>query len=164
MKTKPAVLALAAIVSAFAVPALAASSTHQLNVSATVNPVCRFNTAGPTAINIVTPVNGSAIDPAEAPSDATGANTVLFRCSTGTTSVISAGNGSHFGTARNVCVGATTVCMPYALTMTGDAQTGSGLGAGQDKTLTVNAKIVSTDYQNATPGSYTDTVQLSITP
>jgi hypothetical protein len=41
---------------------------------------------------------------------------------------------------------------------------GSGHGAGQDKTVQVNASIVAADYENAAAGAYSDSVILTITP
>ena len=140
-------------------PAFAASTTHSLSLSATVTGICKFNTAGPTAVTIAN--SGGAIDPTVAV-DATGTANVLFRCTTGTTSAISANNGSNFLVTRRVMFGA--LPMPYSLALAGNAQVGSGHGAGQDKTLAVTATIIQADFINATAGAYTDTVVLTITP
>jgi spore coat protein U-like protein len=161
MKTQLLAAALAASGALLSAPAFAASSTHTLSVSATVSGTCKFNTAGPTAVTIAT--GAGVIDPSAA-GPATGTNNVTFRCTTGTTSGITGDNGLNFlGASRRVKNGAANY-MNYALTLTNAAQLGSGFGAGQDKTLQVDASIIAADYQNATAGAYTDTVTLTITP
>ena len=158
MKMKLVALALATVVAA---PVFAASTTHTIAVSATVSGNCKFNTAGPTALTIAT--GAGVIDPSAA-GPASGSVGVAFRCTSGTTSAIAADDGLNASGpgARQVKFGANV--MPYALTLTNAAQVGSGFGAGQDKTVTVGASIVATDYQNAPAGAYTDTVTLTITP
>lgn len=142
-------------------PAFSASTTHTLDVSATVTGNCRFNTAGPTALTLAN--SGGAIDPSST-IDATGSASVLFRCTTGTDSAISAGDGLHFsGGSRRVTDGSANY-MAYSLALTGTAQTGSGHGAGQDMTLGINGTILAAAFQNAPAGSYTDTVVLDILP
>lgn len=164
MKRNLIALSLAAAGLIASVPAFAASTTHTLNLSATINGNCRFNTAGPTAVTIGTPVAITTIDQSEQPAVASGAANVLYRCTTGTTAVTTAGNGGNFfGGARRVCVGATP-CMPYSLGLVGGAQVGTGHGAGQDKILAVTATILAVDYQNAAAGAYTDAVILTISP
>lgn len=159
MKMKFASLGLIAIGLISVAPAFAASATHSLGVTATVTGNCRFNTAGPTAVTIAN--SAGAIDPTVAV-DATGTANVLFRCTTGTTSAITANNGANFLVTRRVMFGA--LPMPYTLALAGNAQVGSGHGAGQDKTLAVTATIIQADFINATAGAYTDTVVLTITP
>ena len=161
MKTKLIVLALAASGALIPVPALAASTTHTLTVSAQVQGTCKFNTAGPTTLTVAT--GAGVIDPSAA-GPATGAANVTFRCTTGTTSAITGDNGLSFsGGSRRVKNGVANF-MNYTLGLTGAAQVGTGHGAGQDKTVVVNASIIAADYQNATAGAYTDTVTLTITP
>ncbi len=159
MKTKLTILALATIGAFGALPASAGSTTSTINVSAQVQAMCRFNSAGPTTLTIAN--SGAVIDPSIA-GPATGSASVLFRCSTGTSSTITADNGLNYTTTRNVKNGANA--MPYTLSLTGATQTGTGMGTGQDLTLTVNGSIAQTDYQNAASGSYSDTVTLTIAP
>ena len=160
MKTKLIVMALAATGALVSAPAFAASTTHTLTVSAQVQGNCKFNTGGPTTLTIAT--GAGVIDPSAA-GPATGTANVTFRCTTGTTSAITGDNGLNFSAgSRRVKFG--TAFMPYTLGLTNAAQLGSGHGAGQDKTVVVDASIVATDYQNAAAGAYTDTVTLTITP
>lgn len=160
LKLSALILATAGAISC--VPALAASTTHTLSVSATVTGNCRFNTAGPTALTIAT--GAGVIDPAAA-GPATGSASVTFRCTTGTSSAITADDGLNASGpgARRVSNGAGAF-MGYTLSLTNAVQVGSGHGAGQDKTLTVDASIAAANYVNATAGAYADTVTLTITP
>ena len=162
MKLKLCVIALAAAGAVTSIPAVAASTTHTLSVSATVSGNCKFNTAGPTTLTIAT--GAGVIDPSAA-GPATGSVGIAFRCTTGTSSSIAADDGvnSTGPGARRVFNGAAAY-MPYALTLTNAVQVGSGFGAGQDKTVTVDASITAANYQNATAGAYSDTVTLTITP
>lgn len=146
----------------FAFSAYSASTTHSIDVSATVNGNCRFTDAGPTTLTLANDVG--AIDPSLAV-DATGTATVTFRCTTGTTQTITADSGLYFGGgSRNVREGTSSTDMPYSLTLTGAAQVGTGHGAGKDLTLTVDGTIAQTDFQNVPAGSYADTVELTFTP
>lgn len=161
MKTKLSALALALAGALTCIPAMAASTTHTLSVSATVSGNCRFNTAGPTALTIAT--GAGVIDPSAA-GPATGSVGIAFRCTTGTSSAITADDGLNASGpgARRVSSG--SGFMPYTLSLTNAAQVGTGFGAGQDKTVTVDASITAANYQNAAAGAYTDTVTLTITP
>ena len=159
LKLSALVLAVAGAVSS--IPAIAASTTHTLTVSATVTGNCKFNTAGPTTLTIAT--GAGVIDPSAA-GPATGSVGVTFRCTTGVTSAITADDGinSTGPGARRVYSG--SAYMPYSLSMTNAVQAGTGFGAGQDKTVTVDASITAANYQNAAAGAYSDTVTLTITP
>jgi len=161
MKTRLIVLALAATGAMISAPAYAASTTHTLSVSAQVLGNCRFNTAGPTVLTIAT--GAGVIDPSAA-GPATGTANVTFRCTTGTTSAITGDNGLNFqGASRRVKNGVANF-MNYTFALTSAAQVGTGHGAGQDKTVAVDASIIAADYQNAMAGAYIDTVTLTITP
>ena len=162
MKLKISALALVAAGVFTSVPALAASTTHTLSVSATVSGNCKFNTAGPTTLTIAT--GAGVIDPSAA-GPATGSVGVAFRCTTGTSSSITADDGTNASGpgARRVFNGAAAY-MPYSLSLTNAVQVGTGFGAGQDKTVTVDASITAANYQNAVAGAYSDTVTLTITP
>jgi hypothetical protein len=168
MNTKQKLAALVAISlgSIGALPAYSASTTHNLNVQATINGNCRFNVAGPTNLLVGTPLAGAGIiDQSEQPSAATGTANVLYRCTTGTVASTAADLGTHAsGLTRQVCIGATASCMPYSLSLVGGAQTGLGHGAAGDLTLAVSATIASADYVLAPAGVYNDTVVLTITP
>lgn len=136
-------------------PALAASSSHQLGVAATVQGSCRFNSGGPTALSF------GAIDPS-ATTNATASATVLYRCTNGTSASISKAGANDAGGNHRLANGSDFII--YTATLSGDAQTGTGYGAGQDKTLDVSGVITPADFQNAPAGNYTDTLTLTISP
>ncbi len=150
-----------AIIAAFGSAATAASTTHNVNVNANVTGNCRFNDAGPTTLLIQNDGSGN-IDPSST-TDATGTATVPYRCTKGTVASVSAGNGNnHDGTNRRVTDG--TEFMAYSLNLSGDTQTGTGHGVGQDLTLTLDSTITAAAFQNVSAGAYADTVVLTITP
>ena len=161
MKRISLALALAAAGLMTSASVLAASATHDLAVSATVSGNCKFNTAGSTALTLAN--SGGAIDPSLA-TDATGTANVLYRCTTGTSATTTANNGSNFSVSRRVRDGVTTNYMPYSMSLSGCNQAGIGHGAGKDLTCAVSASILAADHQNATAGTYTDTVTLTIAP
>jgi len=134
---------------------MAASTTHTLDVSASVNGVCRFDGPGPTALAF------GAIDPTST-SAVTATADVNFKCTSGTTSSISKAGANDSGGHRLKDAG--TNYIPYTATMTGDAQAGTGFAAGQEKMVTIDGSIAPADFQNAVAGPYTDTLTLTITP
>lgn len=141
----------------WATAAFAASSTNTLTVNATVNGTCKF-------VSTTSTLAFGAIDPSGT-SAATASTTTAYRCTTGTTASVSKDDGlnpSGVGVPR--LSDGSSHFMPYALTLTGGTQVGTGHGAGQDKTLTVGGSIAVTDFQNAPAGAYVDTVTLTITP
>ena len=96
----------------------------------------------------------------------TASTTTTYRCTTGTAATVTRTDGANSvsaGTPR-VKNSASADYMPYTLTLSGGTQTGTGHGAGQDKTLTIDGSIAVADFQNAPAGSYTDTVTLTINP
>lgn len=110
----------------------------------TVNANCAFSsTLNDLNFGSVTPVIGGS-NLANV-----GTTSVNVRCTNTTAStaitVVKAANLS----------GATPI--PYSAAVTPTAITGTGMGSGQDKTLTVTGSILVADYENATPGNYQDT-------
>lgn len=152
------VLVLAAVLAPPAVTA--ASTTHGLNVSATVVGNCRFNDAGPTALAF------GSIDPTSTLNKTATAN-VSFRCTSGTTSSIaSAVGGNDVGGVHYVKDGSNNT-MPYTVGFGGtDAQLGTGHGGpAGNKTLAVTGTIAVADFQNAPASTgYVDTLTLTISP
>lgn len=133
---------------AAALPAAAADVT--VTVSATVAEVCVFSSNTAT-------VNIGSIDPSQA-GPATGSGTFSYRCTSGVTPSFSGAlttlaleNGSNTMTA----------------TLSYDPPTiapGTGLGAGQAKTRTINASIAQADYENKPAGLYTKNFVITMTP
>jgi len=139
-----------------------AGDTATLNVSATVNGTCKFSALN-ASLTLANDGLG-AIDPS-VNTAATGSTTIAYRCTKGTPATgVTAGNGDHFSGNRRVGLGDHSDYMAYSLTLSGGTQTGTGFGAGQDKTLDISGTILVADFQNATAGVYDDHVTLTITP
>lgn len=156
-KIKAFALGLAAVGVIGSSSLMAASQTHDLAVSASVNASCKFSDSGPTALAF------GPIDPTGSV-DATASANVTFRCTKGTTSSIASEVGvNDSGGAHRVKSG--TDFMVYTVSYGGtDAQVGTGHGAAGDLTLAVSGKITAAQYQNAPALSYTDTLTLTIAP
>ena len=162
MKPRLSVLALAIAGFIAMTCAEAASTTHTLSVSATVNGNCKFNGSGPTTLTIAN--SGAVIDPSIA-TDATGTVNIPFKCTKGTNSSLTSDDGLHYsGTSKRVAFG--TEMMSYALSYAGtDVQVGTGFSSGvADLNLAVTGTILFADHQNAAAGAYADTVVLTIHP
>ncbi len=144
---------------ACAAPGVRAADVHTLAVSVTVlsKSACRFS-ATSSAI-------GLAIDPSSARA-ASAAASIVMRC-TGSapiaTFALSTNNGL-FGSSpaslrmRHATV--TTEFLNYSLSYPASGSAPKGV----NQTLTVTASVAPADFQDALPGTYSDTVRLSIVP
>lgn len=132
------------------------ADNHTITVSAAVQGKCTFN-AATSSMSAIT------VDPTAA-GNVTGSHTVLFRCTKGTTSTMTfaAQNTGGTGTTGNLVNGTET--LGYSYGTTGGAQAGTGLGASQDKTLTVGVTISQPAAADLSAGTYTDTILVSVTP
>lgn len=141
-----------------AIAGLATADTQNLTVSATVSAVCKFSSTAQT-------LSFGTVDPSVAgPISGSGA-AVTYKCTNGTPATgVTAGNGAHFSGGRRMANAGSTEFIAYSLTISGDTQTGTGFGSGQDKSLTVGGQIIATDYQNVSAGAFSDTVVLTIAP
>lgn len=131
---------------------IAAADTQSVSVTASVTGVCKFNTGQ-------TPVLAfGAIDPTGSAAK-TASVDVLFKCTKGQSATVAATGG-----LSRTLAGPSSSSMPYTVTLTGASATGAGFGSSTDLTLTVGGSVAVADYQNATVGSYTDTISLTVTP
>lgn len=138
----------------------AAADNQNLNLTANVLAVCKFQGAAKT-------VTFQDLDPS-AGTNRTGVLSadVAYKCTKDTViSAITVGNGAnHDGTDRRLRKGTTTDYIKYSLSVTAP-NPGNGFGAASsDKAMVVSATIQGAAYQDVPEGTYTDTVQLSITP
>lgn len=154
---RPLLAAFALLVSA---QALAAGS-HTIDVSAVVlsKNTCRFTTAGPTALAF------PAIDPAQAGNSVASASTT-FRCN-GSSAVavysVTSDDGLNetgLGQPRMLHTTAAGNFLPYSLNLPANGSTPRNVVT----TLTVTGTITPAQFANALPGSYTDTVVMTIQP
>lgn len=141
----------------FAGSAMAATKTASVAVSAAITGTCSALTAPATVAFTLDPSVGGLV---------TVSNNVVFRCTNTTAYALTNNTGLHSAScAGSNCMNdGGTNYINYAIALGGNAVgTGTGMGAGQDKTVTMDATVASADYVNATPGSYSDTMVLTIT-
>lgn len=148
----------AAVLTGFAGTAAAADSQN-LNLTANVLEVCKFQGTAKT-------VTFGDLNPSTTTSETAGTLSagVAYKCTKGTViSTITVGDGNNYGDgSRRLSNG--TDYIKYSLAVTAPTA-GDGFGAASnDKAMVVDAKIQLTDYQDVPAGTYTDTVQLDITP
>jgi len=130
----------------------AAGDTATVNVSATVQGNCKFLSGGSVSFTL---------DP-NSSSDATG--TVVqptFWCTKGSTYTITDDYGANESGTTFRMKDSGTNYIPYSFTYT---NTGTGGGRGTTKTMDISSTVLNANFINATAGSYTDTVILTINP
>ena len=82
-------------------------------------------------------------------------------CSPGQTMQISGGNGQNFGGgSRRLSNGSHFIRYSLALPTAGQA----GPGNGNYIAFTFNGTVLGTDYENASAGTYSDTVVITVSP
>lgn len=150
MKTnRNAIKALAVATLALTGGVAGATGTQTLNVSATVNTICRFTTGA--AISVTFP----AIDPSGTAA-ATAPISVPYKCTKGTAAP---GVTVTFG-GTSMTGGTTATTLAYSI---GAFTTAAGNGfAAAAQNATATATIAAAAYQAAEADTYTDTVTLEI--
>ena len=138
-------------------------SAAPMNVTATVDEVCELGTMGDVTFGNLTP--GAGID-------GTANGTVEWRCSNATNADIAIDNGANGNRTMDHAVTAST--LTYQLFQdaartsvwsdigTDVNVTGTGIGAGF-AAETVYGRVLSADIDAAEVGSYSDTVDVTIT-
>lgn len=81
-------------------------------------------------------------------------------CFTSKTMVINGGNGQNFNGSRRMTNGTSFIAYSLAVPTPGQ----SGPGNGNYVTFTFNGTVVGSAYADASPGAYSDTVVISVTP
>jgi spore coat protein U-like protein len=135
--------------------AWAADSTT-VAVSATVTPVCKFNSSGAISFALDPSVGGNVPGAITQPT---------FWC----TKSVSYTLGDDFGVNEAVANTAPRRMkhallgeyIPYSFTYT---TTGTGNGASSPITMDIASQVLGTDYASASSGAYSDTVTLTIAP
>jgi spore coat protein U-like protein len=123
------------------------AGTATVEVSATVQATCKFNSGGLLAFGTLDPLS-------ESEASVTNAAAANFTCTNGTTYAISDnGGGQDYKLAQG------TDFIAYSLDYTKN-----GVGTGNATPLSITATIPFAAYQHAPAGNYTDTVTLSINP
>lgn len=150
-----------ALLIALPVLAHAASGSHSLAIGATIvsGGNCRFNDAGPTALNF------GAVDPSSL-ANATASANIQYRCTGSSAMVtwaISSNDGLYEtgpGAPRMRHTVDPTRFLPYTLNVPASAT----VPRNTNLNFTAVATIAVADFQNAVAGSYADTVVLTIAP
>lgn len=153
---KGLVVAVAAALGAFA-SGVALADSKNIDINASVTGVCKFNSTASNPVITIGPIDPSGSG------DVTGSVAVKYKCTKGQSpSFTVPGNTTLNCTGGGCSVGTDTLAV-YSITSTNDGS-GSGFGSGQDKNLNVTAAVQQSDYQNATVGSYTKTITVSVSP
>lgn len=152
MRTNKKILALAAAALLLSAHAQA-NDSHVITVNATVLATCKFNSATTTLNMTLDPTLSTTVSQSA---------TILYRCTKGTAPTFSYSSGStSSATGGNLVRGAESIAYTYTNTPGGN---GSGMGAGNDKTLSVTVSVNQANAANVTPGVYTDTISITLTP
>jgi spore coat protein U-like protein len=155
-------LAAVAAVATLSSAAFAADSTT-LAVSATVNGVCKLtNSSGTVGAVPLSMSWAGGIDPTSTGNADTAAVPVYFKCSLGSSPVLSVG-GSNTGTYGGTATGAGGN-LAYSVIWTNPvAGSGAGFSAGV-QTVNLVGRISQAAYQAANAGTYTDSVAVTLAP
>lgn len=155
-------LAMLAVLGMLAGNVFAQATSATVTVSATVPKACRFYSS-PSPMTIQH--GGGLIDPTSG-SNATGSSTLNYRCTTGVDPRFDIDSSGTFASpkTRSVnLVGAVTLANLAAdITVTATGGTGSGLGAAENKTATIDGSISVANFQAAAPDTYSKTVTVAI--
>ena len=150
---KPSKKLLAATCAALLMSGAQAADNHTINISATVAAHCRFN-AATTDVTFT-------LDPA-ATTTVMQTASIAYRCTKGTTPAFVFSSASTSSAAGgNLGNGTESIAYTYVSSAPVD---GTGLGAFQDKTLAVDVSVNQANAANVTPGTYTDTIAITLNP
>jgi hypothetical protein len=151
-------LGVAAVIALFASSPVRASDNVTVTVNATVSSVCKFNSGQSPIVTLQT--SGGVIDPSAA-GPATGSASVTYRCSNGTAPTFTVPTPATITCTTAGTCGTSTMSATMAGVSGGN---GTGMGSGQDKTLTVNGSLPAAQYANAQSGDYSGTITVSVSP
>ena len=136
----------------------AGSAAQNVNVNAAVQATCKFTSTVQT-ISLIT-------DPS-LPGPYTGTGTVTYKCTKKTTPTLSLTPASTALPSAGAAGGSANLQLaletdiPYSYTNTGAVQ-GTGFGNAQNKSITVNVSVLETAGQDASAGTYTDTIAVTL--
>lgn len=132
-----------------------AADSGTVNINATVVGTCKFTT-NTANINVsLDPSTGGTV---------VGSNSLAFWCTKNASYTVSDDDGLYETgpNANRVFNSSANEYIPYSFTYT--PTSGTGNGPQNPITLSVSASFAQTDYQNASAGTYTDTVTISVNP
>ena len=130
-----------------------AADNHTITVAAAVTGTCKFNSAASTIALTVDPTASTTVS---------NTGSVLYRCTKTTVPVFTLTSSStSSNTGGNLINGAESFA--YSFSSTGGGN-GTGMGTGNDKTLSVTVNVNQALAANVTPGTYSDTILVNVTP
>ncbi len=130
-----------------------AGDTATVSVSATVVGTCKFTSGGSISFTLDPSVGGNVNGTVTQPT---------FWCTKGASYNITDDDGLYeSGTTHRMKHETLTEYIPYSFTYTA---TGTGNGPSNSITMNISSTVLALDYLNASAGSYSDTVTLTIAP
>lgn len=132
-----------------------AADTGTVNINATVVGTCKFTTSTANINVSLDPSVGGTVN---------GNGSLVFWCTKDASYTVSDDDGQYeSGTDANRVFNSTAnEYIPY--TFSYNPTSGTGAGPTSPITLNVSASFAQADYQNASAGSYTDTVTITVNP
>jgi hypothetical protein len=149
---------LAVAASAMLAAGAAQADTISVTINAQIVGICKFNSGQTPTVTIANA--GATIDPSLA-GPATGNAAILYRCTNGQAPTFTVPTPATVTCTTAGTCGVTTMAPTLSSVNTGS---GTGFGAGQDKTLTVTGQLTAAQYQNMQVGTYSGTVTVTVTP
>lgn len=146
------------IAAAFACAALVAglaqaADSHVITVNATVAGTCKFNSAASTIALTLDPTLATNVSQT---------GSVQYRCTNGTAPAFALSSGSTSSpTGGNLAFGGESI--PYTFSSVSGGS-GTGMAAGQEKSLSVTVTVNQGAAANVTPATYSDTITIDLTP
>jgi spore coat protein U-like protein len=133
-------------------PAMAGTTSGTLTVGAGTAALC----TAPTATTI-------ALGNYDGTATKTGTSSIVFRCTNTTTGTVTLQSASAGGTSTTGKLSdpATTTPIDYAFTGDGATATGTGLTTGNNISTSVGVNVLA--GQNPAPGTYEDTINITVT-
>lgn len=132
-----------------------AADTGTVNINATVVGTCKFTTNTANINVTLDPSVGGTVN---------GSGSLVFWCTKNASYTVSDDDGLYeTGVNLNRVFNSTAnEYIPYSFSY--NPTSGSGNGPQNPITLSVTASFAQTDYQNASAGTYTDTVTITVNP
>lgn len=132
-----------------------AADTGTVNINANVVGTCKFTTSTANINVSLDPSVGGTVN---------GSGSLVFWCTKNASYTVTDDDGLYEtgANANRVFNSAASEYIPY--TFSYNPTSGTGSGPVSPITLNITASFAQTDYENASAGSYTDTVTITVNP
>ncbi len=132
-----------------------AADTGTVNINATVVGTCKFTTSSANISVSLDPSVGGTVN---------GSGSLIFWCTKNANYTVTDDDGLYEtgANANRVFNSTANEYIPY--TFSYNPTSGTGAGPTSPITLNITASFAQTDYQNASAGSYADTVTITVNP